>query len=36
MIRPSTDEDISDEELEKIIYPFYNTYDELKLMLCPK
>lgn len=28
MIRPSTDEDISDEELEKIINPFYNTYDE--------
>lgn len=28
MIRPSTNEDISDEELEKIINPFYNTYDE--------
>lgn len=28
MIRPSTDENISDEELEKIINPFYNTYDE--------
>ncbi len=28
MIRPSTDEDISDEELEKIINPFYNTYNE--------
>ena len=28
MIRPSTDEDISDEELEKIINPIYNTYDE--------
>lgn len=28
MIRQSTDEDISDEELEKIINPFYNTYDE--------
>lgn len=28
MIRKCTDEDISDEELEKIINPFYNNYHE--------
>lgn len=28
MIRKCTDEDISDEELEKVINPFYNNYHE--------
>lgn len=28
MIRKCTDEDISDEELEKIIEPFYDNYHE--------
>ena len=28
MIRKSTDEDISSEELEKIINPFYDNYHE--------
>ncbi len=28
MIRKCTDEDISDEELEKIINPFYDNYHE--------
>lgn len=28
MIRKCTDEDISDEELEKVIDPFYNNYHE--------
>ena len=28
MIRKSTDEDISDEELEKVINPFYDNYHE--------
>ena len=27
MLRKCTDEDISDEECEKIIYPFYENYD---------
>lgn len=28
MIRKCTDEDISDEELEKVINPFYDNYHE--------
>jgi len=28
MIRKCTDEDISDEELEKVINPFYDNYNE--------
>lgn len=30
MIRKCTDEDISDEELEKVINPFYDNYHEYK------
>lgn len=37
MIRKYTDEDISDEELEKVINPFYDNYHEyILLMLCLK
>lgn len=31
MIRKCTDEDISDEELEKIIDPFYDNYHEFAI-----
>lgn len=28
MIRPSTDEDITDEEFEKVLKPFIDSYDD--------
>lgn len=35
MIRKCTDEDISDEELEKVINPFYDNYMSILLLtLC--
>lgn len=34
MIRKSTEEDISDEELEKVINPFYDNYHEFLVTDC--
>ena len=34
MIKKCTDEDISDEELEKVINPFYDNYYEYVCLRC--